>query len=248
MLRRRLLTVLAPAAAAAALVPAAASAQELSASAELTPDRAGAPSGLAVSFTAKGGGRPPDSFQVTTPAGMKLDPRAVAVRCADDAGRRGDCPAASRVGSGEMRARTIIGTFTARGSAYMAVPRRGEHAAIWMALEGFSGAVRASVRRSGNAYVVRLDDIIGDRGASRIPEGAVREVSGSFRVEARRRTVTRTKTVRVKGKRRKRKVRTTYHLVRNPSTCPAEGWVGRVELTTGGARREVRVVAPCSPR
>lgn len=227
----------------------AATAQELTASARFSPDRAGAPSGMTVSFTARGGDRPPDAFSVTTPDGLRLDPRAVATRCSDAAAADGACPAASRIGSGEVQAATILGTFTFRGSAFLGVPRSGEHASVWLALEGFSGAVRASVRRAGDAYVLRLADLVGERpgGGSAIPPGAVRQVSGTFRVEARSRTVLRTRRVRVRGKRRTRRVRTTHHLLRNPATCPAGGWRGRVEITTGGARREVPVVAPCSP-
>lgn len=219
--------------------------EPLSIEVALSPDRAGAPSALTATFTARDVDRPPDAAAIFTPAGMRLDPRAVRVRCSDAAAERGECPATSRIGGGEVRAQTILGPVDFRGGAFLGVPRGGEHAAAWLALDGFRDAVRASVRRSGRGYVIRLGGLVD--GAPQVPPGAISEISGTLRLDARSRTVTRTKTVRGKdGKRRRRKIRTTHHLLRNPSSCPAGGWTARAELTYGADVRSVATAVPCS--
>ncbi|HYF26311.1 MAG TPA: hypothetical protein VD931_11285 [Baekduia sp.] len=235
----RAAALLATAACCGALVAPAAAQAPPSVRLALTPDRAGAPARAVATFTpAQGEQRIPDALVVVAPAGLRFEPRAVAARCADGAAAEGSCPAASRIGAGEIRATvTLLGSQTLRGELHLGQRRAGEVAGLWLTADGLRGAVRGSVRRARGAPVVRFDGL--REQAPALPPGSVRIDGVDLRLGGQKRTVTR----RVRG----RRVRTTYHLLRNPSRCPTGGWKGRAELVYGAEVQGVDVFTSCRP-
>ncbi len=203
----------------------------------------------------------PESLVLGLQRGFALDLVAVRSRCDASHASIGDCPASSRIGSGQALVRAtgfinadIPGTI----SIFLADRvRAGDLASVVLRVDaaGSSRAVRARLiapRTGPLAY-----ELIATGFAAAIP--TLPGVTFTLRfltldITARR-TVTTTVTKRVRvtrnGKRvtikRRVKRRVRHDLIRNPKTCAAGNWVARVTVRVAGSDRSRDVAMPCTP-
>ena len=228
----------------------------------LTPNTAGAGSTVHIEIggaAAELSGQIPESIALGVQRGFAFDARAVAVRCTGTAVTSGACPAQSRIGSGQAVVHAggfLNADIQATIDVFLAdrvQPADVASAVVVVSAAGLSGVVRTRILALAGGpvgYEVRLEGI-----AAAVP--AVPGVSFSLKslsldLGARRKTTkTTTKRVRVtrNGRRvtvrRKVRKRVTYHLLRNPKTCPG-AWGVRLTLRVAGTDRQSDVAVPCN--
>ena len=201
----------------------------------------------------------PESIALGIQRGFALDVRAVAATCKGAALTSGDCPAKSRIGSGQA----IVG---ATGLVNQDIPatldvflaqrvQAGDLASAVVLIKGagLSRAVRTRLLAPASGpigYELRLEGIAGAVPA--VPGVNLALRSLTLDLGARRRvTKTTTKRVRVTrdGRRvtvrRKVKRRVTYNLLRNPRTCNG-AWAVRLTVRAAGVDRVRDVGVPCA--
>jgi hypothetical protein len=242
---------------------ASARAQDTTITGGLTPNTPGAGSRVHVEV---GGTAPeiagalPESIALGVQRGFAFDVRAVNVSCTGGALTTGDCPAASRIGTGQalVHASGLVNQdIPATLDVFLAdrvQPADVASAVVLVKAAGLSRAVRTRLLAPATGpigYELRLEGI-----ADAVP--AVPGVSFALRslsldLGARRRvTKTTHKRVRVtrNGKRvtvrRTVKRRVTYNLLRNPKTC-AGAWAVRLTVRVAGADRVRDIGIPCVP-
>ena len=248
----RLVVVLAAAAAVALIAPPAASTQQAPVgTAGVTPSTAGKPSTVFLDFDPGSFGssaQAPRSIVLAILRGFKIDVRSRAARCSDAAAQSFQCPAASRIGSGQaiVNARAFFlpaaGTnFTVSIAAFLARPAvRGDLASVVLLVNETSTGTRRVLRGrlmrlARGPFGAELSiDVSGIAGA---PAGVRLSVRRFQMLVGARRTVRRVKIVRKRVRtpsgtrvRRKRVVRRVrYHLITNPRTC-AGTWPYQVRV------------------
>jgi hypothetical protein len=228
--------------------------------AALTPNRAGAQSTLHVVATG-GAASASDPFPTAASAfvqrGFVADLRAVRARCGTGQAAAFACPAASRAGRGSATAKAsgffLPGgsqTFTASMDAYLAPAPRGALAGFVLLVSEPKTKQRAVVHgrllklASGPfGYELRIDDL-GNTRPPAIPGITVSLERLEFSLGARR-TIQTLRTVRRNGRAVKVKRRERVSLITNPRTCPAEGWLARMQIKQGGGDVVRDVHAAC---
>lgn len=245
------------------VLAASAHAQDPAISGGLTPNTPGAGSTVHV---AVGGTAPelagalPDSISLGVQRGFKLDLRAVAARCTGAAVTSGQCPASSRIGTGQAIVHAggfVNQDIPATLDIFLAGPvQAGDLASAIVVISGagLSRAVRTRLLAPATGpigYELRLEGIAGAVPA--VPGVTLTLSSLTLDLGARRKvTKTTTKRVRVtrKGKRvtvrRKVKRRVTYNLVTNPKTCPG-AWGVRLTVRVSGVDRVRDIAVACTP-
>jgi hypothetical protein len=220
---------------------------------QLVPNKAGKPSELRVdlgSGTLPASGEVPSSVVLASTRGFRFDRRARAATCSGGPAESFSCPERSRIGSGSAE-------FVVRGPL---LPPEG------LADTATIDVFLAPPPVSGDLYGVEVqvnEQRFGMRGRSvgrlvPLPSGPFgselrfESVGGAlepppgYTVELKRlqlsagakRTVRKTKVVRRNGRRKRVRRRVTYHLIRNPSSCPG-AWPYEVRLgfASGEERR-----------
>ena len=202
----------------------------------------------------------PESLIVHLQRGFALDLVAVRSRCDASRAPIGDCPEASRIGSGQALARAT-GLLNSDIPATIAIfladrVQAGDLASVVLRVDagGSSRAVRArliALRTGPFGYELRATGF-----AAAIPTfpGVVFSLRFLTLDITARRTVTTTVTKRVRvtrnGKRvtvkRKVKRKVRHDLIRNPKTC-AGSWGARVTVRIAGADRARDLAMPCTP-
>jgi hypothetical protein len=202
----------------------------------------------------------PESLTLGLQRGFALDVVAVRARCDANHAGIGDCPEASRIGSGSALAHAS-GLLNQDIPATIAIfladrLRPGDLASVVLRVDvgSQSRAVRARLLapRSGPlGYELRVTGF-----AAAVPTfpGVVFSLRFlSLDIGARRRvTTTVAKRVRVtrNGKRvtvtRKIKRKVRHDFIRNPKTCPGS-WTARVTVRVAGTDRSRDVAMPCTP-
>jgi hypothetical protein len=202
----------------------------------------------------------PESLALGLQRGFGVDVRAVAVRCAGPAVTSGDCPAESRIGSGQavVHASGLINQdIPATLDVFLAdavQPGDVASAVVLIRGAGLSQAVRTRLLAPATGpigYELRIEGIAAAVPA--VPGTTFALRSLSLDLGARRKaTKTTYKRVRVtrNGRRvtvrRKVKRRVTYNLLRNPKTCTG-AWVVRLTVRVAGADRVRDISVPCAP-
>ena len=245
------------------VLAASARAQDTTITGGLTPNTPAAGSSVHV---AVGGTAPeiagalPESVALGVQRGFKLDVRAVAASCAGAALTNGQCPAESRIGTGQaiVHASGFVNQdIPATLDIFLAGPvQAGDVASAVVVISGagLSRAVRTRLLAPATGpigYELRLEGI-----AAAVPAipGVTLSLSSLTLDIGARRKVTKTTTKRVRvtrnGKRvtvrRKVKRRVTYNLLTNPKTCPG-AWAVRLTVRVGGADRVRDIGIPCAP-
>jgi hypothetical protein len=236
-------------------------AQDATISASLSPNTPAAGSKLHVSV---GGAAPelsgalPESLTLGLQRGFRLDVATIAQRCDATHAPTGDCPAASRIGSGQALVH-LSGLLTADVPASIAIfladpVDAGDLASVVLRVDvgGQSRAVRArlvalpagpfgyELRAAGFAAAVpTIAGVVFELRSLVLDLGVRRNITTT--VTKRVRTTRNGKRVTVK-RRVKRKVR--HDLIRNPKTC-AGSWVARVTVRIAGSDRARDVQMPC---
>jgi hypothetical protein len=202
----------------------------------------------------------PESVALGIQRGFAFDVRAVAVSCTGAALTTGECPAKSRIGSGQavVHASGLVNQdIPAVLDIFLADPvQPGDvaSAVVLISGAGLKRAVRTRLLAPATGpigYELRLEGI-----AAAVP--AVPGVSFGLRslsldIGARRK-VTKTTHRRVRVTRHGRRVtvrrtvkrRVTYNLLRNPKTCPG-AWAVRLTVRVAGADRVRDIGVPCAP-
>ena len=226
----------------------------------LTPNTAGAGSTVHVEIggaAAELAGQLPESIALGVQRGFGFDARAVAVRCSGAALTTGDCPAQSRIGSGQAVVH-VSGFLNLDVPATIDVfladrvqPADVASAVVVIKGAGASGVVRTRLLALAGGpigYELRLEGIAA--AAPKVPGVTLALRSLTLDIGARRKTTkTTTKRVRVtrNGRRvtvrRKVKRRVTYNLLRNPKTCTG-AWGVRLTLRVAGTDRLRDVAIP----
>jgi hypothetical protein len=258
-MRRSTLTTIA---ALVLVLAASASAQDTTITGSLTPNTPAAGSRVHVAVS---GGAPevagalPESIALGIQRGFVVDVRAVAVRCTGPGLTTGECPAKSRIGTGQAVVQAsglvnqdipaVIDIFLADPVA----PGDLASAVVLITGAGLSRAVRTRLLAPAGGpvgYELRLEGIAAAVPA--IPGVTLGLRSLSLDIGARRKvTKTTVKRVRVTrdGRRvtvrRKVKRRVTYNLLRNPKTCNG-AWAVRLTVRIAGADRVRDVAVACS--
>jgi hypothetical protein len=198
------------------------------------PATAGAPSSLRVSasFDQPAGAELQD-YNVDIARGFIVDPRAAAERCTPRQARSTSCPASSRIGGGTGQV-SVGSTSHTRVSVpitfYLMRPQRpGDIAGLVLAVR--QGGI-------GFALLGRLVHVRhGIYGLELRFANTARELPAGIQVQLRRVHVGfgTQRTVRL-GHGKATKV--TYHLLKNPSSCPCGGWpfLLTVGYSTGNER------------
>lgn len=201
----------------------------------------------------------PESLTIGLQRGFELDVMAVRARCDANHARIGDCPKASRIGSGRALAHAS-GLLNAEIPATIAIfladrVNARDLASVVMRVDaaGQSRAVSARLvkRATGRfGYELRAAGF-----AATIPTfpGVVFSLRFLALDIVARRTVTQTVVKRVRitrnGKRvtvrRKVKRRVRHDLIRNPTGC-AGSWSARVTVRISGTDRHRDLAIPCS--
>ena len=230
---------------------ASAQAQDTTISGGLTPNTAGAGSRVHVDVAGAApelAGALPDSIVLGVQRGFALDVRAVATRCTGAAATSGQCPADSRIGTGQavVHASGLVNRdFPAQLDVFLADPvQQGDvaSAVVLVSGAGISRAVRTRLVAPASGpvgYELRLEGIAGAVPA--IPGVTLSLSSLSLDIGARRK-VTKTTHKRVRVTRNGRRVtvrrkvrrRVTYDLLRNPKTCNGT-WAVQLTVRVAGA-------------
>ncbi|MEA2221212.1 MAG: hypothetical protein QOJ35_3838 [Solirubrobacteraceae bacterium] len=245
------------------MLAATARAQDTTITGGLTPNTAGAPSRVHVEVSGLApevAGSLPESVTLGVQRGFALDARAVAVRCAGAALTSGQCPAASRIGSGQavVHASGFLNQdIPATIAIFLADPvQPGDvaSAVVVISAASLSRAVRTRLVAPPTGpfgYELRLEGI-----AAAVPTfpgvsftlkslsldlGAGRQVTKTTYKRVRVTRHGRRVTVRRKVKRR-----VTYTLLRNPKTC-AGAWVVRLTVRVAGTDRVRDIPVACAP-
>ncbi len=238
-------------------------AQDTTITASLMPNAAAAGSMLHVGVDGAApelAGAVPESLIVDLQRGFALDLVAVRVRCDASHAPIGDCPEASRIGSGRALAHAtglINADIPATIEIFLADRvQSGDLASVVLRVDAgdSSRAVRArllALRGGSFGYELRATGF-----AAAIPTfpGVVFSLRFLALDIGARRTVTTTVTKRMRvtrdGKRvtvrRKVKRKVRHDLIRNPKTC-AGSWAARVTVRIAGADRSRDVAMPCTP-
>ena len=242
---------------------ASAHAQETTISATLTPNTPGKGSRLHAEVTggvADLAGGLPESVSLGLQRGFVLDPRAVRVRCAGAALTTGACPAASRIGSGNVLVHTrgfVNVDVPATLDAFLAnrlVAGDVASAVLVVRVAGQARAVRARLLAPATGAIGAELRIEGLAGAVPAFPGLTYELRSLVLDVGARRTVTKTVIKRVRvtrdGKRvtvrRKVRRKVTYNLLRNPRTCTT-AWGVRLTMRLAGSDRVKDIGIPCAP-
>ncbi len=239
-----------------------ASAQDTAITATLNPNTAGAGSKLHVAIggaAAELGGALPESVTLHLQRGFKLDLATIPTRCDAMHAPTGECPAASRIGSGAALAHTsglISADVQATIDIFLAdAVQAGDLAGV---------VLRVNVANQSRSVLARLRALpSGPFGyelsaagfADAIPSlpGLAIELRGLVLDLGLRRNVTTTVTRRVKvtrnGKRvtvrRKVKRKVRHDLIVNPKSC-ARSWSARVTVRIAGTDRARDLAVPCA--
>ena len=236
-------------------------AQDTTFSSSLIPNTPGAGSKLHLSI---GGAAPeltgavPESLTLGLQRGFKLDVATIATRCDASHATLGDCPAASRIGSGSalVHASGLVNAdVPATIAVFLADPvQAGDLASVVLRVEaiGQARAVRARLLALPSGPIGY--ELLATGFASAIPAipGVAIALRGLVLDIGVRRNITTTVVKRVKvtrnGKRvtvrRKVKRKVRHDLIRNPKTCPGS-WVARVTVRVAGTDRARDVPIPC---
>ena len=241
---------------------ASAAAQDATMSASLTPNAPAVGSKLHLEVSGAApelAGAVPESLTLGLQRGFAVDVAAVAERCDANHAGIGDCPGASRVGSGQALVH-LSGLLTADVLAtiamFLAAPlEAGDPASVVLRLDvgGQSRAVRArlvALARGPVGYELRVTGI-----AAAMPTipGVIIELRTLVLDVGASRTITTTvrtrKRVTRNGKRvtivRKVKRKVRHDLVRNPKACPGS-WGARVTIHVAGSDRVRDLAVPCT--
>lgn len=206
------------------------------ATSSVTPDQAGKPSTL--SFEVDGsaapiGGRLPSAMELAAP-GFKVNRKAVARRCSEQAAKLNECPRRSLMGKGSL----LIGVTAPDGTRDVDVAVNvylNSRARILAVAYVFGWRVVPASLRTADGFVVDFDPLP----AAPPFEGVsytLRRISFDFGAKRVIRTRTRSGVVR------KRRV----HLLRNPSNC-AGSWASSVSLRfPDGSVTPFDAPTPCS--
>ena len=226
----------------------------------LVPDKAGKPSELRVELgpeSLPASGEVPRSIVLASARGFRFDRRARRTSCSGAAAEGFACPEASRIGRGSA-------DFVVRGPAlppegladtatidFFLAPRQvgGDLFGVELQLreERFGIRQRAVGRlvpiASGPfGSELRFESV----GEFELPAGYSVELRRLELTAGARRTVTKTRTVRRNGRRRRVTRRVRRHLIRNPQTCSGSWqYELRLGLAAGEDRRPGEV--PCTP-
>ncbi len=237
-------------------------AQDTVISGSLIPNTPSAGSKLHVSIggaAAELGGALPESVTLGLQRGFKLDLATIRTRCDAVHAPIGDCPPASRIGSGAAAAHTsglISADVAATIDIFLAdAVQAGDLASVVLRVNvgNQSRAVQARLRLLPSGPVGYELSVAGFSGAIPSLPGLVVELRGLTLDIGVRRNITTTVIKRVRvtrnGKRVtvrrrvKRKVR--HDLIRNPRTCPG-AWGARVTVRISGTDRVKDLAVPCS--
>ena len=234
----------------------------------MTPSTAGKPSTVYLDFDPGSLGSSagaPRSIVLAILRGFKIDVRSRAARCSDAAAQRFQCPAASRIGSGDaiVNARSFFlpagGTdLTVSIAAFVARPAvAGDLASVVLLVsESRTGTRRVLrgrlVRLARGPFGAQLSiDVSGIAGA---PAGIALTVRRFRMLVGARRTVRRVKIVRTRVRtpqgtkvRRKRVVRRRrYNLITNPRTCRGT-WPYQVRVAFPAQESTLTGAMTCTP-
>lgn len=237
-------------------------AQDTTISATLTPNAPAAGTTLHVGVDGAApelAGALPESLTIGLQRGFQLDLVAVGARCDANHAPIGDCPEASRIGSGRALARAsglLNADIPATIAIFLADPvQAGDLASVVLRVDaaGQSRAVRARLVRLATGpfgYELRATGF-----AAAIPTlpGVVFSLRFLTLDITARRSVTTTVIKRVRvtrdGKRvtvrRKVKRKVRHDLIRNPKTC-AGSWSARVTVRISGTDRPRDLAIPCT--
>jgi hypothetical protein len=212
----------------------------------LVPNVAGKPSKLKVDLDEQtigsSGQQPPRSAVLSVARGFRIDRRARRTRCSEQQARDFACPATSRIAYGQADGNVMGPFLPAEGidfvisiEAFIARPRQAGDIAdvVVQARESRTGRQGSTRGRlvpiaSGPFGLELRFDELGE--AFEAPPGYNAKLK-RFRMAVRgSRTVKRRKRVRRRGRVRRRVVRTRYHFIRNPRTCPGS-WSYQVRVT-----------------
>jgi hypothetical protein len=241
-----------------------AQAQETTISASLTPNTPSAGSKLHV---AVGGGAPelsgalPDAITLDLQRGFAIDVATIAARCDAVHAGVGDCPPASRIGSGSALAHAsglVNADIPATIDIFLADRvQAGDLASVVLRLTvgNQTKAIRARLLALPSGPFGYELSVGGFAGAIPALPGVTLSLRGLVLDLGVRRNITTTVTKRVRvtrnGKRvtvkRKVKRKVRHDLIRNPSTCKG-AWAARVTLRISGTDRARDLTTPCTPR
>jgi hypothetical protein len=238
-------------------------AQDTTISSSLIPNTPGAGSKLHVAVSGAAPeltGALPESLTLGLQRGFKLDVATIATRCDANHAPIGDCPAASRVGSGSALVHAsgfVNADIPATIAVFLADPvQAGDLASVVLRVDavGQSRTVRARLLALPSGPIGYELRAAGFAAAIPAIPGVTVELRGLVLDIGVRRNITTTVIKRVKvtrnGKRvtvrRKVKRKVRHDLIRNPKTC-AGSWVARVTLRVAGSDRVRDVPIPCTP-
>lgn len=237
-------------------------AQQPTSAATLTPNTPAVGSILHFALTgppATPAGAIPDSLEIDLQRGFTLDPLAVAVRCDASHVTTGDCPAASRIGSGHAVVHAsglIVEDFPVTIDVFLADPVAPTDLASVVLRVTVAGKVRGVRARlfalPSGAFGYELLTTGFASFVPTFPGVAFALTSLTLDLGAHRTittTVVKRKRVTRKGKRvtvrRKVTRRVRHDLVRNPPAC-AGGWAARATTTVGGVPSPQAITIPCA--
>lgn len=237
-------------------------AQDTTISATLAPHTpaAGAKLHVAVSGAAPElSGALPEALTLDLQRGFALDIKTIATRCDASHAPSGDCPAASRIGSGSALVHAsglLTADIPATIAIFLADPvQAGDLASAVLRVDvgGESRAVRARLYALGSGPFGY--ELLATGFAAAIPTfaGVVFELRSLVLDIGVRRNITKTVIKRVRvtrnGKRvtvrRKVKRKVRHDLIRNPKACPGS-WSARVTVRVAGSDRPRDIAIPCT--
>jgi hypothetical protein len=236
-------------------------AQDTTISATLSPNTPAAGSKLHVGLEGAApelSGAIPEAIALDVQRGFTLDPATIATRCDASHAGTGDCPDASRIGSGQALVHAsglLTADIPATIAIFLADPlQAGDLASVVLRVDavGQSRALRARLYALPSGPFGY--ELLAAGFAAAVPTfpGVMLELRSLSLDMGVRRNITKTKIKRVRvtrnGKRvtvrRRVKVKVRHDLIRTPKTC-AGSWVARVTVRVAGSDRARDVAIPC---
>jgi hypothetical protein len=194
------------------------------------------------------------------PDGLTLDRRARAARCTPSQASSFKCPAASRIGFGEVEGHASGPFLPVGGYGFTAAvevslappPQTGDVAGAVLVVRerssGQKGTVTGRVVRSAGApfgLELRFDDL--DRVIPSFPDVSLSIDHVQLKAGASR-TVVRKRTVRRHGRRVTVRSRHHYDLLTNPPTCSEGSWPFRLTIVYADRSDPRDATVPCAAR